>query len=177
MNPVSKAVNTRIKAKKKTRQELDLEARERKHQKKHRGNKPGSRSSNLEAGKKLSCHQRKLNDPRIGSKVPVPLIISDKQQTITAIVSASEEERYSSPQEELAVLENDSRLDTLLARLEQGEDLTTEEQGYVDSTLDRIDVLMEMLGIELDDEGDGIEEAPQEDIMQLLKRGNPKDKF
>lgn len=38
--------------------------------------------------------------------------------------------------------------------------------------LDRIDALMEELGIELEDDEDDVPE--QEDIMQLLRRGSPK---
>lgn len=44
----------------------------------------------------------------------------------------------------------------------------------MDSTLDRINALMDELGIEMDDEE---EEAQQEDMMQFLKRNNPKDVF
>lgn len=78
-----------------------------------------------------------------------------------------------SPEEELARLENDQRLDALLERLEDGATLNGEEQRYVDEMLDRIDALMEELGIELEDDEDDVPE--QEDIMQLLRRGSPKD--
>lgn len=178
MNTVNRKPNVRTKTPKKSRQELDLEARQRKHQKKHRGNKAGSRSNNnVGANTKFSPRQRSLNDLRIGSKVPVPLVIADEKNVNTAVVPAPQQKNYASLQEELVALENDSRLDSLLARLEQDEDLTTEEQDYVDTMLDRIDDLMETLGITLDDEDDEIEQEPQEDIMQLLKRGSAKDKF
>lgn len=78
-----------------------------------------------------------------------------------------------SPEEELARLENDQRLDALLERLEDGATLNGEEQRYVDEMLDRIDALMEELGIELEDDEDDVPE--QEDIMQPLRRGSPKD--
>ncbi|KGA60719.1 der GTPase activator family protein [Yersinia pseudotuberculosis] len=82
------------------------------------------------------------------------------------------------PEEELAKLENDERLDALLDRLDNDEVLNKEDQAYVDLTLDRIDALMEQLGIELGDDEDDVErEEKQEDILQLLKRGNPKDTF
>ena len=76
-----------------------------------------------------------------------------------------------SPQAELELLENDERLDALLERLEEGETLTAEEQSWVDAKLDRIDELMQQLGLSYDDE-DEEEEERQEDMMRLLKGGN-----
>ncbi len=76
-----------------------------------------------------------------------------------------------SPQAELELLENDERLDALLERLEEGGTLNAEEQGWVDAKLDRIDELMQQLGLSYDDE-DEEEEERQEDMMRLLKGGN-----
>ncbi|PLL89862.1 GTPase-activating protein, partial [Klebsiella pneumoniae] len=72
---------------------------------------------------------------------------------------------------ELELLENDERLDALLERLEEGGTLNAEEQGWVDAKLDRIDELMQQLGLSYDDE-DEEEEERQEDMMRLLKGGN-----
>ncbi|HHR6112506.1 TPA: GTPase-activating protein, partial [Providencia alcalifaciens] len=45
-----------------------------------------------------------------------------------------------------------------------------QEQQYVDTCLDRIDELMNMLGIEYaDEEGDEEEEEKFDDIMRILK--------
>jgi ribosome assembly protein YihI (activator of Der GTPase) len=63
-----------------------------------------------------------------------------------------------SPQAELDLLENDERLDALLERLEEGETLTAEEQSWVDAKLDRIDELMQQLGLSYDDEDEEEEE-------------------
>ena len=76
-----------------------------------------------------------------------------------------------SPQAELELLENDERLDALLERLEEGGTLNAEEQSWVDAKLDRIDELMQQLGLSYDDE-DEEEEERQEDMMRLLKGGN-----
>lgn len=46
-----------------------------------------------------------------------------------------------------------------------------EEQSWVDAKLDRIDELMQQLGLSYDDE-DEEEEERQEDMMRLLKGGN-----
>ncbi|SUB14287.1 Der GTPase-activating protein YihI [Pantoea agglomerans] len=70
------------------------------------------------------------------------------------------------PEEELAKLENDERLDALLDRLENGETLSAEDQGWLDASLDRIDELMEQLGIVMDDAED---EQAEEDMYRLLK--------
>ncbi len=78
-----------------------------------------------------------------------------------------------SPQAELDMLENDERLDALLERLEEGETLTAEEQTWVDAKLDRIDELMQQLGLSYDDEEeDEEEEEGKEDMMRLLRGGN-----
>ncbi|MDC9593734.1 Der GTPase-activating protein YihI [Xenorhabdus sp. IM139775] len=158
------------KQKRKSRAELDAEGRERKRQKKRRGhgNTTGSRQSGDGSNKKRqSVKQEK--DPRIGSKVPVPLIVGENATAVKPAVKPVVEQQkpHLSPQEELEMLENDERLDDLLARLEQGEQLSQEDNDYVDNMLDRIDILMEKLGINLEEEGG--EEERQEDIMQLLK--------
>ena len=78
-----------------------------------------------------------------------------------------------SPQAELDMLESDERLDALLERLENDEILTAEEQKWVDAKLDRIDELMQKLGLSYDDdEEEEEEEAGKEDMMRLLRGGN-----
>lgn len=176
MTPTRKAPKSKGPAsakKKKTRQELDLESRDRKRLKKHRGHKAGSRN-NDDAGTGKGGSQRAARDPRLGSKVPVPLIVGATPAAPQPVKASPEKAKRLTPEEELARLENDPRLDALLERLEDGATLNQEEQQYVDDMLDRIDALMEELGIELDDDD---EEEREEDIMQLLKRGNPKDVF
>ncbi|KHT40671.1 Der GTPase-activating protein YihI [Pectobacterium brasiliense] len=169
------------KVKRKTREELEREARERKKDKKHRGNASGSRTQEKASNDQRSG-QRKAVDPRIGSKKPVQLGVLDSavskpkpkskpSEPVEKVVAAKP---TMSPEEELEMLENDARLDALLDRLDSGETLSAKDQSWVDETLDRIDILMEELGIEL---GDDDEEEPQEDMLQLLKRNSPKDTF
>lgn len=164
---------------KKTRVELDIEARERKRQKRHSGNRSGART-NVESSNKKGQTQAEEKDPRIGSKVPVPLVVDSKVKAkpTTKPVAKAEAKPRLTPEEELTKLENDERLDALLDRLDNDEVLSKEDQAYVDLTLDRIDALMEQLGIELgDDEDDAEREEKPEDILKLLKSGNPKDTF
>ncbi|MFH7089760.1 Der GTPase-activating protein YihI [Klebsiella pneumoniae] len=160
---------TRGKSGRKSREELNQEARDRKRQKKHRGHAAGSRANGgdaASAGK--NSVRRKIRawvaktDPagRERSSAPAP-----KQH------KPKSEKPMLSPQAELELLENDERLDALLERLEEGGALNAEEQSWVDAKLDRIDELMQQLGLSYDDE-DEEEEERQEDMMRLLKGGN-----
>uniref|UniRef100_UPI00398C70E2 GTPase-activating protein n=1 Tax=Salmonella enterica TaxID=28901 RepID=UPI00398C70E2 len=78
-----------------------------------------------------------------------------------------------SPQAELDLLETDERLDALLERLEARETLSAEDQAWVAAKLDRIDELMQKLGLSYDDdEEDDDEDEKQEDMMRLIRVGN-----
>ena len=162
------------KTKKKSRVELDQEARERKRLKKRRGLASGSRTQ-VESANQKNKADAQTKDPRIGSKVPVALVVEAKPKAKPQPKPKAEAKPRLSPEEELAKLENDERLDALLDRIDDGETLSAEDQSYVDQTLDRIDALMEQLGIELGDDEVEEEEEKKEDILKLLKGGNPKD--
>ncbi|TDS86603.1 hypothetical protein EDF78_11510 [Rahnella sp. BIGb0236] len=168
------------KTKKKSRVELDIEARERKRDNKRRGHKAGSRA-NPDAAQNQNGAGAKKADPRIGSKKAVPLIVETVTNNAAKAKKAAQPKQdpkpKMTPEEELTLLENDERLDSLLDLIDDGKALSAEDQAYVDQTLDRIDVLMEILGIELGDDEDEEEEVKNEDMMQLLKRGNPKEGF
>ena len=156
------------KPRRKTREEINQEARDRKRQKKHRGHAAGSRASGSE-GASGGGNQNKQKDPRIGSKTPIPLGVTEK---VTKQHKPKSEKPMLSPQAELDLLETDERLDALLERLEAGETLSAEDQSWVDAKLDRIDELMQKLGLSYDDEEEEEEEEKQEDMMRLLKGGN-----
>lgn len=161
-------------AKRKTRDEINTEARDRKRDKKHRGNASGSRANPVTAENK-NGGKNKDQDPRIGSKKPVALGAASAQpqsakKSAKPAKAAAEKKPKLAPEEELAMLENDERLDELLDRLEKGETLKAEDQAWLDQTLDRIDVLMEQLGIALDDDVE--DEEAEEDMYRLLKGGN-----
>jgi ribosome assembly protein YihI (activator of Der GTPase) len=157
------------KAKRKSREDLNQEARDRKRDKKHSGHKSGSRA-NPETQAAGKGQGKKAQDPRLGSKKPIALVADGKTQPAKKPEAKSKpkaEKVRLTPQDELAKLENDERLDTLLDRLENGETLSGEDQAWLDQTLDRIDELMETLGIALDDEAE--DEQAEEDMMRLLK--------
>ena len=162
---------SRGKTQRKTREEMNQESRDRKRQKKHRGHTAGSRATGGEAssaGKKTGQQQ----DPRIGSKKPIPLGVTESTPATKQHKPKSEKPMLS-PQAELDMLESDERLDALLERLENDEILTAEEQKWVDAKLDRIDELMQKLGLSYDDdEEEEEEEEGKEDMMRLLRGGN-----
>jgi len=159
-----------VRAKRKTRDQVNAEARDRKRDKKHRGNAAGSRTNPVTPEKKVS-NGAKNNDPRIGSKKPVALggDVQPVKKGSKPVNLVNAQQPRMTPEEELTTLENDPRLDALLDRLENGETLKAEDQAWLDQTLDRIDVLMEQLGIALDDD---VDEEAEEDMYRLLKGGN-----
>lgn len=153
------------KVRRKSREEIDSEARDRKRQNKRSGHAPGSRTS----GKAQSQGSQGNNtdkDPRIGSKTPIQLGVENVPATRPAKAKA-EKPAPLTPEAELMLLENDERLDALLERLEEGEELSKPDQDWVNKTLDRIDALMEQLGIAYEDEDE--EEEKTDDLMRLLK--------
>ncbi|WP_435955859.1 Der GTPase-activating protein YihI [Dryocola sp. BD626] len=157
------------KVRRKSREEIDQEARDRKRQKKHRGHSAGSRATggtSAQGGK--GAGQPK--DPRIGSKKPIALGVTETPAAKPKQHKPKSEKPMLTPQAELDLLENDERLDALLERLEEGEALSAEEQSWVNAKLDRIDALMEELGISYDDEEE--DEEKTDDLMRLLKGGN-----
>ncbi len=163
--------NGPAKSRRKTRDEINQESRDRKRQKKHSGNAAGSRASGSDSASG-SRGQNKQKDPRIGSKTPVPLGVSKAAAPVTRQQKPKSEKPMLSPQAELDMLETDERLDALLERLEDGDTLSSEDQAWVDAKLDRIDELMQQLGLSYDDDEDEEEEDKKEDMMRLLKGGN-----
>lgn len=174
MNQSTKTFHVKVvipKSKRKSRDELNAQARNRKRQKKHSGHRSGFRTQASAESKKSSVQIEK--DPRIGSKIAVPLLIENKVETATKRVLATTPQL--SLEEELSLLENDERLDKLLDRLDNDEILSKDDQAYVELTLGRIDVLMGALGIDFDDEK--AQEDKQEDVLQLLQSANSKNIF
>ncbi len=159
-----------VKAKRKSRDDINNEARDRKRDKKHRGHASGSRANPAATDNNGGRQAGQAKDPRIGSKKPVALIADGKTAAVKPKKNvekpAAGKKVRLTPEEELAKLENDERLDALLDRLENGETLSAEDQGWLDAALDRIDELMEQLGIAMDD---GDDEQAEEDMYRLLK--------
>jgi hypothetical protein len=110
-----------------------------KRAKKHLGKPAGSRNSEMLTVKQDA---KKINkDPRHGSKKPVSLFAEVKEQKTASKV------KYFSPAQELAAIEQEPRLATLLDKIEIGKNISREEQHYVDQTLARHKILCDLLGL------------------------------
>ncbi|MEG3765824.1 Der GTPase-activating protein YihI [Alteromonas sp. 14N.309.X.WAT.G.H12] len=108
------------------------------------GNPAGSRNS-LENTQKSDKPTKVNQDPRHGSKKPVPLIKTP--------VKTQAQKKYATPAEELAALEADTKLSTLLDKLDSNKAISKAEQQYVDEKMARHRILCDLLGItEFDDE-------------------------
>lgn len=108
--------------------------------KKHLGKPAGSR--NNEALTDIQGPKKVNKDPRHGSKKPVSLIADTKEQK-----SGPKKIKYFSPTQELAAIEQDPRLATLLDKIDLGKKITREDQQYVDQTLARHKILCDLLGL------------------------------
>lgn len=108
-------------------------------------------------------------DLRVGSKKPIPLLIDAKEEKALHAnkqKASKVEKAILSPEEELALLENDECLAVLLTHLEEDKQLAKDEMNYVDSKLDRIETLLKIVDTELYDKED---DTKPDDIMRLLK--------
>ncbi len=145
------------------RKESDVsaqEGRERKRAAKRKGLKAGSRQQVEQPKSKSGNSQSK--DPRIGSRKPVVLVVDDKQKKPAVPKAVKEKKLVMTPEQELASIENDDRLNDLLDRLDAGETLEAAEQAWVDQRVDRYQELMDELGI-IDNDDDEDDELPFDD--------------
>ncbi|OFC71492.1 Der GTPase-activating protein YihI [Alteromonas confluentis] len=122
--------------------------------KKHSGNKAGSRNA-VESKAKQEKRASGNKDPRHGSKKPIELI---KAPVTNAVVK-----KYATPADELAALEADNRLATLLDKLDDGIAISKAEQAYVDEKMARHRIICDLLGIT-----DSDDEEEDEDPMKHL---------
>lgn len=112
--------------------------------KKGKGQKPGQRH-NISHTKTKSTADAKgqQDDPRKGSRRKIPLVDIHEKPVANAPLT---------PAEELHQLEQDHHLQALVERFEQGEELSEQDQAYLDEKSDRYEQLAQQLGIDLDDE-------------------------
>ncbi|SUB14286.1 Der GTPase-activating protein YihI [Pantoea agglomerans] len=77
-----------VKAKRKSRDDINHEARDRKRDKKHRGHASGSRANPAASENNGGRQADSVKDPRIGSKKPVALIAEGKTAAVKPKKSA-----------------------------------------------------------------------------------------
>ncbi len=138
-----------------SRYELDAQARENKKKRKHKGLSSGSRNASMM--KKEIKQQTTIQDPRLGSRKKIPLIVEEivDNKTITKRTSKEVLEVVKpttlDPYIELMQLENNECLNQLLDDLETGKKLASADKKFVDDCLNRIEELMTELGLDKDD--------------------------
>lgn len=123
--------------------------------KKRKGKSPGNRNNVESTTTKTSIKQAK-QDPRHGSTKPVPLIKS------AAPLVKTQTRKYATPAEELASIESNGRLMSLLDKIEQNKALTKEQQEFVDAQMARHKTLCELMGIKEETENSDSPEIEDE---------------
>ncbi|RTE86654.1 MULTISPECIES: Der GTPase-activating protein YihI [Gammaproteobacteria] len=102
---------------------------------------------NSKAGKGHGTNSKAQEDPRKGSKRPVELV-----KPVRKTAEQVEDVTPANPQEalefEFEALENDPVLQELLDQIDEGEQLSAEDQQFVDEQMTRYQELVELLGIE-----------------------------
>ncbi|WKE65452.1 Der GTPase-activating protein YihI [Gallaecimonas kandeliae] len=142
------------------------------------GNKSGSRQGSVAAKSTQGGQGKgkgKAQDNRLGSTKPVTLVSPKAAEAPKAKVVPSKAAKAPKPavveQDALAKatllesLENDERLNALLDRLDEGEELSAEEENYVEEMTGRIEKLMTELGIS-DDEDELMDDIDWDDEEQ-----------
>ncbi|RUO33701.1 Der GTPase-activating protein YihI [Aliidiomarina soli] len=132
-----------------------------------KGKPAGNRHAEGAAKSPAATAASRQNDPRVGSKRKIPLNAASPAP-VTAKKAAAEP---LSPEQEFAALEENERLQTLLAKLDDGKALTAEDQQWVDRQLTRYRALAEKLGIDLEDDDDDSDD----DLEPWQRFENPKD--
>ncbi|WP_299570988.1 Der GTPase-activating protein YihI [uncultured Shewanella sp.] len=114
--------------------------------KKDNGHKSGSRH-NEALIEQQSPHvtTSKSNDPRHGSKKPVPLMIKSAETTAAPVAKVKQPKL--TDEQKLLKLEDDPRFNNLLDLLEEGKDLSADDQKWLNGQLAKMEALMEKLGI------------------------------
>lgn len=130
-----------------------------------KGQKSGNRNSLvIETTSSNSPSTSAKKDPKLGSKKVIPLVVAEHEiveQKPQPIVHKEPEVKLAkvrpvetTPEQELAALENDQILIALAERVESGEILSGKEAKYFNKNMTRFDELLDILGIEddIDDE-------------------------
>lgn len=133
-----------------------------------KGKPAGNRHAEGAAKSAAATGESRQNDPRVGSKRKIPLSVASPAPAPATKQKAAAEPL--SPEQEFAALEENERLQKLLARLDDGKALSAEDQQWVDRQLTRYRALAEKLGIDLEDDDDS-----DDDLEPWQRFENPKD--
>lgn len=132
-----------------------------------KGKSAGSRQNEGKKAKQIQTGTKVVKDPRVGSKKPISLEVP-----VTKPTAEVAKPKKLAPEVELQQLEDNPRLLALLDRLEQGETLEAAEQQWLDTQLDRIEALMQQLGIEVEEEEEPQAKDAEVDLMEQFESGS-----
>lgn len=130
------------------------------------GNKSGSRNSVKDKMGAVTAGQ--TQDPRHGSKRPVALNIDGKLPVVAPKKTKSPK---LSDEQKLIQLEEDPRLNQLLDQLEEGRQLTVEDQTWLDKQLAQIESLMQKLGLTEEEDFTPVASDSDDDLLDKFDSG------
>lgn len=130
--------------------------------KKHKGKSPGARH-NVETKANVPSQQKSISDKRVGSKKPIPLVVKESAEPVHKI----QKRKYATPAQELAALEANDRFNRLLDQLEDDAVLNDDDQVWINSQLERHQILCELLGIKASEEEQGTDPFAQLDAIRI----------
>lgn len=146
--------------------------------KKPKGQPSGNRNSLIEENVvSTPQNQDKKTNPKLGSKKPISLLPADKPQVKEVKQVDHSKTKPSAkltkagpavltPEQELANIESDERLIELVERVQEGELLSGKEAKYFNKQMERLDQLLEKLGIDPDSDND--EDEDELDALSKL---------
>ncbi len=128
--------------------------------KKNNGKPAGSRHSVAQSNKSVISGPKK--DPRIGSATKIDLTPNKPK------VVEPKAKRYSTPAQELAALEADTRLHALLEQYDNNAKISNEDTQYMQTKMARYLVLCDLLGIKDEPEEEIIDDVDPLDAFESI---------
>lgn len=130
--------------------------------KQNNGHKSGSRHNEHLLKTATNGESAKTKDPRHGSKKPIELFANETPKSVN--VAASKKPKLNDEQK-LIKLENDPKLNQLLDMLEEGRELSTNDQQWLEKQLTEIETLLTKLGISEEDDAKQIVRSLTDDEL------------
>ena len=133
------------------------------------GRKSGSRHNEALLKQASGNGAAVKKDARHGSKKPVALTLP---KSITEPLVVKPKQPKLTDEQKLLKLEDDPRLNQLLDQLEEGRDLSDADQKWLDVQLDKIEQLMQRLGLTDGDDSPAPTPSPKKQLTddELLSR-------
>jgi len=135
--------------------------------------RPSGAKANIDGAKKSRAGSghgiNKPIDAKIGSKKAIELVPQAASKTLEPRVTLKKlkPQPVLSPEQQLANIENDERLNSLLDQLDAGDELSAKDSAYIDHQTAHHRKLLEELGIDDDDAEEQEEEETKEEWQQI----------